>query len=245
MKRYLAEKYCLGRWCLCVDADELFDYPFSAKVTLYELLSYLRECGYNAVVTQMLDMFSEVPLARLKSNPEDDLKSTYRYYDLTGIVQVPYADGEADKSLMAHFGGIRRLVFGSNNGLTKVSLFFMDGKLKPFFRWHHARNAKIADISCLLLHYPFVSSFYEKVVEAVRSGRYGYLTSDEYASYLKGLEESPELRLKLTSARELICVDELIATQFLMVSPRFRVKAGAYGAGKAEGPPAGTVGDLG
>jgi hypothetical protein len=29
MKRYLAERFSPGRWNLCADIDELFDYPFS------------------------------------------------------------------------------------------------------------------------------------------------------------------------------------------------------------------------
>jgi hypothetical protein len=38
---------------------------------------------------------------------------------------------------------------------------------------------RCADISCVLLHFPFVNFFYTKVVEAVESGRYGYLTTDQ------------------------------------------------------------------
>src|SRR5258708_5589610 len=105
-----------------------------------------------------------------------------------------------------HFS-IRKTIFGTNNGLTKVSLFLMDTKLKPFVLWHHALNAKLADISCVLLHFPFVNSFYTKVVEAVESGRYGYVTTDEYRSYLSGLQKSPQFHLKLESAKKLPSVD--------------------------------------
>src|SRR4028119_1076508 len=63
MKQYLIERFGRGRWCLCVDIDELFDYPYSDVVDLGSLLGYLNERSYTAVVAQMLDMFPEEPLS--------------------------------------------------------------------------------------------------------------------------------------------------------------------------------------
>jgi len=34
MKRYLAERFSPGKWNLCADIDELFDYPFSESLSL-------------------------------------------------------------------------------------------------------------------------------------------------------------------------------------------------------------------
>lgn len=227
MKRYLAERFCAGRWCLCVDVDELFDYPESRQLTLGDFLSYLESSGYNAVITQMLDMFSETPLRDLVSSPGDDLVERYPFYDTSRISKKPYPFQSDCAGIQMHWGGIRYEIFGTFNGLTKVSLFKMDGKLKPFVHWHHARNARIADLSAVLLHFPFVGSFYAKVSEAVASGRYGYLTSDEYAAYLKALERSPRLQLKLDTARRFKDVDQLVEEGFLAVSPPYqRLAAG-------------------
>src|SRR5215208_2763403 len=41
MTQYLIERFGRGRWCLCVDIDELFDYPYSDVVGLGSLLGYL------------------------------------------------------------------------------------------------------------------------------------------------------------------------------------------------------------
>src|SRR5829696_5393984 len=38
MKQYLIERFGRGRWSLCVDIDELFDYPYSDMVGLGSLL---------------------------------------------------------------------------------------------------------------------------------------------------------------------------------------------------------------
>jgi glycosyltransferase involved in cell wall biosynthesis len=223
MKRYLARRYCRGRWCLCVDVDELFDFPRSAETSLSILIRYLNHKGFNAVVTQMLDMFSDRPISDAKIDTDTDLRTQYPFYDLSEIDKTPYLFGKvSNPAIMTHRGGIRKTFFGTNNGLSKVSLFLMDRKIKPFVAWHHALNARLADFSCVLLHFPFVDSFYAKVVEAVESGRYGYLTSDEYTSYLGGLHKLPQLRLRLESARMLVTVDELIGNGFLVESADYR-----------------------
>ena len=61
MKRYLAERFSPGRWNLCADIDELFDYPFARELPLAGFLQYLNGRRFTAAVAQMLDMFSECP----------------------------------------------------------------------------------------------------------------------------------------------------------------------------------------
>jgi hypothetical protein len=223
MKRYLARRYCRNRWCLCVDVDELFDFPRSATMPLSALVGYLNHKGFNAVITQMLDMFSDGPISEVRNDAGKDLRTQFPFYDLSNIAATCYTLGQvSNPAIMMHSGGIRKTIFGTDNGLTKVSLFLMDTKLKPFIIWHHALNARLADISCVLLHFPFVNSFYKKVVEAVESGRYGYLTTDEYRSYLSGLQKLPQLHLKLESAKRLVTVDELLECGFLADSADYR-----------------------
>ena len=148
---------------------------------LADLLRYLDANGYTAVVAQMLDMFSEAPLAALKSLPGDRLKEKYTFFDLSAIDRRPYEWSEPSRpEIKMHWGGIRRRVFGTNNGLTKAALVRMDGRVRPFVEWHQATGAVLADISCVLMHYPFVSTFRDKVMDAVRTGRYGRTTTEEY-----------------------------------------------------------------
>ena len=93
-------------------------------------------------------------------------------------------------------------------------------------------------MSLAFLHFPFVSSFYQKVVEAVESGRYGYLTSNEYASYLNGLRVSPQLQLKLSSARMLTSIEELLESGFLFASEHYTrmVRASSESRASADTP---------
>jgi hypothetical protein len=94
----------------------------------------------------------------------------------------------------------------------------MDGKVKPFVEWHHAAGAAVADVTGVLMHYPFVSTFRQKVEDAVRTGRYGATTTEEYVGYDRELERNPRLCLKGPSARLFTGLEPLIADGFLVVS---------------------------
>jgi hypothetical protein len=223
MKRYLAERFSPGRWNLCVDIDELFDYPFSDSLRLAGFLAYLNHRGFSAVVAQVLDMFSDVPLSRLESTPDDRLKDKYVYYDISDIDRPPYEWSQPSSAdIRMHWGGIRRTVFGSGNGLTKAALVLMNGRVKPFIEWHHVTGASVADVSCVLMHYPFVSSFGGKVQDAVLTGRYGATTTNEYMAYSNALSRNPHLELKRETARRFAGVEPLIVDGFLVVSDEYR-----------------------
>ena len=223
MKRYLAERFSPGKWNLCADIDELFDYPFSKRLSLRDFLGYLNNNNYTAVVAQMLDMFSDVPLNKLDSKTDDILKEKYVYHDISDIEKEDYLwSKRSNPAIKMHWGGIRKMVFGTNNGLTKSPLVLMNGKVRPFITWHHPKGARIADISCLLRHYPFVSSFCDKVEDAVRTGRYGFKVDDEYKAYAKTLRDNKRLSLKLESAQRFVGLEPLINARFLIVSANYR-----------------------
>ena len=222
MKRYLAERFSSGRWNLCADIDELFDYPFSERLSLRDFLGYLNNNNYTAVVAQMLDMFSDVPLNELKSHVDDVLKEKYPFYDISCLEKEAYLWSErSNPDIEMHWGGIA----GKSsvvNGLTKSPLVLIDGKVKPFITWHHARGARMADISCLLRHYPFVSSFFDKVEDAVRTGRYGFKVGDEYRAYARTLERNRKLAFRMESAQRFVGLDRLIEEGFLIVSSKYQ-----------------------
>ena len=118
-----------------------------------------------------------------------------------------------------HRGGIRRTVFGTNNGLTKAALVLMDGRVKPFVEWHQAAGAAVADVTGVLMHYPFVSTFRQKVEDAVRTGRYGAHHDRTSTWATAGSSHAiPALCLKGPSARRFNGLEPLIADGFLVVS---------------------------
>jgi Glycosyl transferase family 2 len=228
MKNYLARRFSKRRWNLCADIDEFFDWPFSPIVSIGSLLRYLNARCYTAVVAQMLDLFSDLPLTEVRDDPEEDVTKSYKYYDISNIEKLTYKWSRLSyDDIKMHFGGIRKTIFGSNNGLTKAPLVFVSPRIQLFKVWHHAENAYIANFTCVLLHYPFTSSFYDKVKDAAAMKRYGYVTSDEYDLYWARLSREPGLILRLDTARRYIGVEPLIDEGFLVASSDYLDWVGA------------------
>lgn len=225
IRRYLATRFSKDCWNLCSDIDELFDYPYSDRLNISGFLEYLNKNHYNAVIVQMLDMFSNIPLLQIKSKNDDSVKKKYSYYDISSIDKKDYwwVKPENDE-IQSYSGGIRKTIFGTNNSLTKAALVKVGHQIKTFVDWHHVKNARLADISCLLLHYPFLSSFYAKVQDAVQTKRYGHpsspLAAVEYEAYFRELERNPSLNFFSNSTQCLTTVDQLIEQDFLVVSDR-------------------------
>jgi glycosyltransferase involved in cell wall biosynthesis len=222
MKRYMVQKFARNQWSLTVDIDERFDYPYSGQLPIGSFLTYLNTYNYTAVVTQMLDLFDANAITDNSSQNSKPIKETCHYYDISNIEKTKYPYGILSNSnVKMHWGGIRRTIFGTENGLTKASLILLDRKIKPFVDWHHARHARIADITCILLHYPFRGPFREKVNDAVRTGRYGKFTTREYKKYWQILKQNPTLTVKLDAAQKFKDIETLVNAGFILVSDAY------------------------
>jgi len=234
MKTYLVRRFSTGRWVLFADVDELFDYPFSYRLGLRDLLRYLEAHRYRAVVAQMLDMFSERPLAEPPSDLGDDLRSRYPLYDLSDVRKSPYPSRYsrgrlANPSIEFHSHGVRARWFGTANGLTKTCLFFVDDEIVPFTGWHHTKGARLADFTGALLHFPFVPSFREKVRDEVASGRYGYYVTGEYRRYWDVIADGRTRLDPPPTAQRLDDLAALVDQGFLVVSDEYRSWVERYG----------------
>ena len=227
MRKYLIERFGRRRWSLLVDIDELFDYPFSDVVGLKALLRYLNENRYTAVVAHMLDMFPEEPLSEAAGDEEVPLKEMHRFYDLGGINSFDYQDAEGVNNVVSNQdieilqGGVQKRLFNLHPMLIKHPLVFDDGQLTPVdLSEHWAGNARVADISGVLLHYKLSKSLYDLVrrenVEQRYINRHG-----KYQKYSRVLDASPELLIRNDTSRELKSVNDLIGTHFANISEEY------------------------
>jgi len=230
LKKTLVRKAVRGGWCLDVDIDEFFDYPYSHKVALAEFLRYLNENRYTAVVTQMLDLFSDKPLGHLAEKQVESIKEQYRYYDLSAVEGVGYGGSEVARRYGAHnelsnaniqlyYGGIRKALYGIHCLLSKHSLFARHGQVELFPHVHFVDRARLADVSCVLKHYKLTSSAMETSLQ--NKGAFTG-TSQGYADFIRLVESQPNGRIGSEHAQELKHLDELIRNGFLVVSDGYR-----------------------
>ena len=241
LKKQLAERAVPAGWCLDVDMDEFFDYPYSDVLSLRRLLQYLNENNYTAVITQMLDMFSEKPLSWLAAKQQEKLKEAYRYYDVSQVRKIKYredpltlAHGRGNRIASAetalYWGGIRSTVYGIGCCLTKHSLFRTGSGLRLFSHVHYVDGAKLADVSAALLHYKFASNAMHEAAQ--NKAAFGAL-SDGYGRILDAISNNPELRIKTKTAEEFRDVNELLRNRFLFASEGYRAYVRAA---KGDGP---------
>ena len=213
---------------MCVDIDELFDYPYSDVVGLGSLLGYLNERSYTAVVAQMLDMFPKEPLLDRAGNPDEPLKELHRFYDISNVQRKGIREHRPTRNniyesddIEAFYSGIRNTLFGTRKFLTRFALMFSDGRVKPFAgSGHWVDNARVADLTCVLFHYKFLDGYLRKKA-AEGLGDQQHWNTSHYNKYLKALDSNLSLQLKQESARELRSVNDLVENQFLVVSEEY------------------------
>lgn len=226
-KRYLVDRFAKEARIMIVDIDEFFDYPFSNIFPFSQLIAYLDKYQYDAVVTQMLDVFSQLPLG--KSETREDFRALHRFYDNSQLVRVPYGiENEiTHPEILFHIGGIRKKVFGLEKVfLTKHTLLRRHSKLK-FSHEHWVEGARLADFSAVFIHYKFLDHFEAYVKDAVEKG-YHASDSYEYKEYLKTLENREELLLYSATAQELKNINQLVAQQFLQLSDSYLEAVKSY-----------------
>lgn len=230
LKKQLADRAVSAGWCLDVDIDEFFDYPYSDTFPLNRFIEYLNRKHYDAVLTQMLDMFSDQPLSYLAANQRENFRQIHRYYDISQVTKTGYLGdaltvahgpgnhvGSAGTSL--HWGGIRKTVFGFKCLLTKHSLFRTGADLQLFPHVHYVNRARLADVSGLLLHYKFASNARE---EAAQNKAAFPALSQGYDRILETIDSRPEFRIKGEKAVALGRASDLLDNGFLFASDDYR-----------------------
>lgn len=239
-RRWLVRKFGRGRWCLIADVDELFDYPRSGDLPLALFLRYLNRRGFGVVTTQMLDMFSDRSFRELESRPEDDLRETYPYYDLSDVERrrdVFWIDDRIPhhRRLFCAFGGVRERVFGSTGLLqTKHALVRAGQDVRVLPYDGHFSVGPVADVTGVLLHYKFLSNLLEQARTAVREGQHSR-GSIHYRAFLRVLSREPDLSLHSETAERLESVDELVEKGFLTTSEIYERWVEAHGGGGRAG----------
>lgn len=246
MRQYLFWRFGkMNHWILCVDIDELFDYPCSDRLHLNELLNYLKARKFTTMVAYMLDMFSEQPVSSLKPGV-DDLKNEYPYFDISSISKTDYLTyypyrGYSNQSkrkiklnnilpnseIKHYIGGIRAKIFNLPGVfLIKHPLIFMDGKTELVHE-HFVDHASVADTVAVLYHYKFISGISARIDNALKERQYSH-DSVEYQKYYQVMKKTPDICLKTDSAMKLESVNDLVDLNFLQVSKDYLEWTGTH-----------------
>ena len=239
MRQFLLRRFGRkNRWLLCVDIDELFDYPCSDRINLGAFLRYLSTRKYTTIVAYMLDMFSEQPISHLDTE-SDNLKQAYPYFDISTISKFDYHEwypyhGHSNRFIrkeklqnvlsnpeIKHYsGGIRSKIFDLPNiYLIKHPLIFKDGKAELVHQ-HFVNYAHVADVSGVLYHYKLSAGFQDRIQDAIKNKQY-WNDSLEYTKYHRVIEKIPDICFKTNSAEKFDSVNNLVHVNFLHITKEY------------------------
>ncbi len=229
LKRHLAQRTVKGGWCLDVDIDEFFDYPYSHVVPLKRFLRYLNSNHFTVVINQMLDLYSENTLSHLLVTVDEDIHSVYRFFDLSEVERVLYRKSTltpkygnrntvTDPGLELLYGGIRKRLYGINCLLTKHSLFKRSDDLDLFPHVHFVDGGHLADVTGVLLHYKMTSNALDLAKQneaAFSANRQGY------SDFISAVLDKRETTLMRPETKEFESAHALLETGFLRASHHY------------------------
>lgn len=190
----LAEKYGRNQWCLFVDPDELFSFPFQEFVSLQEFIQYYEQKKLYAVRSLLLDMYSDKKISETVyvagTNPFKDC----RYFDRPNKYLW--------KSDRHKLGGVRHRKFGLKHiNLTKFPLCKLVPEIHPqYWGYHHNPGVPEGPENTVLFHFKFFSSFISLAKEEAKREQH-YDQASEYKAYAKGIKGQTTLYSSLHSVK--------------------------------------------
>lgn len=222
MRRSFLKHFCKNTWVMAVDIDEHFDFPGRSRAGMSELIAYLNTHQYTAVTACMLDMFTVG--SRCQDAPTN-FSTRYPFTDITDIEKSAYPvnwlthHNTVPHGIGIYKNGIRKIALQTDHEflLVKHPLMFVDQSITPFTHPHYCANARIADITCILLHYKFTNGFVARSLKIAKaSDTHPYWAKENllYAEYFAHINPST-LAEKAYSYRS---VDDLAEKHFLYVS---------------------------
>lgn len=221
-----ARRYIKGGWFLFVDSDELIEFPTGQWRKFTDAAQYCNDRGFNAVVSQMLDLFSDLPLCETESLSYEASVSRLNRYSLDFIETFDYHSNDIhfahylannkvpNGQIGFKFGGIRRELFGEHCALTKHSLVKNEQHIGLYSHPHCSSNVSCADFTMLVRHYKFAGPFFLRQLREIERQAWLHGEDKKRAAVI----QSKNFCFRPASCQILHANEQLVAEGFLVAS---------------------------
>lgn len=202
---WLLMKYGHGHWCLTVDPDELFLYPFCDTRPLRALTDWLDASSIKSFSAMLLDMYPKGPINQHTYLPGQNPLEIASWFD-SGNYTI--SKNPMFGNLWIQGGPRARMFFADAPdmapALNKVPLVKWDRRYAYVSSTHNLlpRGLNLVydewggeKASGVLLHTKFLSTFNAKAEEELER-RQHYGASREYLAYAEGAQADPDLWCK-------------------------------------------------
>lgn len=188
---WLLENFGRNRWCVVIDADELFVYPHYEVHNLKSLCAYLDQCRQTAMNCVLLDMYSEGETGNINYRSGDDFLKACSFFDPWSFRKktIRHRNRKTFRTypFEAFYGGMRNRVFGIDNCATKIPLVKYGESVFLHPGMHSVDGAMLSELQGAVLHFKYLQDFGGRVREEVEREIH-YKKATEYKAYLKKLE---------------------------------------------------------
>ncbi|MBO9473167.1 glycosyltransferase family 2 protein [Shimia sp. R10_1] len=201
----LQRKYAHGHWCLVVDPDEFFIYPFCDTRPIRALTDWLDNSSIRSFGAMLVDVYPRGRLDRTTYLPGQDPLEIANWFDAGNYT---LEKNPAYGNLWIQ-GGPRARVFFADNpkkapALNKIPLVKWNRRYAYVSSTHSLLPRGLNQVydewggekaSGALLHTKFLNTLSEKALEEMGRGQH-YASSREYKAYAEQLGTHPELWCK-------------------------------------------------
>lgn len=187
----LLGNFCLNKWVLLADADELLVYPDCETVSLPEFIATVEQEGAECVRTDMVDMypFGDLDDADLTEHSPFDVA---QWFDAAPFVEWRLGRGQFSNGLSL-LSSLRHRI----TSLTEPNTFTAQKhgllRYKPWMRLsqgiHDLAGGKIAMQNAWFAHFKYHAGFKHKVEAEILRGQH-FDNAKEYRRYAEILAES-------------------------------------------------------
>ncbi|MEM9582326.1 MAG: glycosyltransferase family 2 protein [Pseudomonadota bacterium] len=199
---WLQMRYAHGHWCLTVDIDEFFVYPFCDTRPIRALTDWLDASSIKSFGTMLLDMYPKGPIDSVKYEAGQDPFEVAHWFD-SGNYTIQKNTKYGNLWIQ---GGPRARAFFYDNAerapaMNKIPLVKWDRAYAYVSSTHMLlpRGLNLVydewggeKTSGCLLHAKFLDTFKDKSAEELERKQH-FANSHEYRAYNEGLSENPDL----------------------------------------------------
>lgn len=204
-QNWLLRKYAHGHWCVVVDPDEFFVYPFCDTRPLRALTDWLDASSIKSFSAMLLDLYPKGPISQVPYQKGQDPIEIACWFD-SGNYTIERNRRYGNLWIQ---GGPRARVFFPDNparapALNKVPLVKWDRKYTFVSSTHMLlpRGLNLVydewggeKASGVLLHAKFLDTFAAKAQEELSRSQH-YAASAEYKAYAEGMKDDTDLWCK-------------------------------------------------
>jgi glycosyltransferase involved in cell wall biosynthesis len=181
-----------NHWVLTLDSDELLIYPMCESINLQLLTKFLDMTNDQAIVTFMLDMYSETPIKDTSYTSGSSFVNTCEYFDSDSYHEV----GNDNIPIR---GGPRHRLFWHDHNRKKPSPVL---KKIPLVKWRHdlhyaasthvIENVRLATLTGIVQHFKLFSDFFISAKNETERKEH-WDNAAQYESYWDILRKNPDL----------------------------------------------------